>query len=228
MGSKIRREEYTTLGDFILPNFRRDQAAIAVHYPKLNVTYLAAFMAKLEFVKELESKLVLNEQQKNATRNLYELANEINSSLNYLSSYLKDAGLNNGLITELKTELHKRNIEGAILKMEAIKQYVATYQGVLEVEGMPSNYVDVLTGYKLQLETGNTLQNQFMDKMKQLTETNTAHYEELYKYIANIARKGKLVFKDTVRQEEYTLSKNIGRMRASAQRNTQTQDTDAV
>ena len=228
MGSKIRKEEYTTLGDFILPNFRRDQAAIEALYPKLDTAYLAAFMAKLEFVKGLESRIVLNEQQKNATKGLYESAAAINKDLTYLGSYLKDAGLNSRLVTELKAELYNRNIEGAILKLEAIKQYITGHLGILEAEGMPSDYMDRLAGYKRALETGNTMQNQFMDKMKQLTETNAAHYEELYKYMANIARKGKLVFKDTIRQEEYTLSKNIGRMRASAQRPVETEDTDAA
>ena len=54
-----------------------------------------------------------------------------------------------------------------------------------------------------------------MNNLKQLTEANTVHYNALYAFISKIATKGKLVFKNTVTQDEYTISKSISRMRAA-------------
>ncbi|MEO8516534.1 MAG: hypothetical protein ABI426_07310 [Flavobacterium sp.] len=215
---RIRKEEYTALGDFILPSFRRDQEIIAVRYPKLDAGFLASFADKLDFVKGLESSLVMTEKQKDTTKSLYLLAANLNNELTYLGSYVKDAGLNKEIITALKNELFKHNIEGSILKTEAVKQYVIEHKILLEAEGMPADIIDKLANYKTELETKNALQNQFMNALKQLTETNWIHYEVLYDYIATIAEKGKLVFKNTVAQDEYTLDKNLSRMRAAKQK----------
>lgn len=211
---RIRKEEYTALGDFLLPAFTRDQADIVTQYPKLDAAFLNAFQDKLRFVKRLESSIVITEKQRKATATLYEMADELNSDLTRLNSYVKDARLNSSAITALKTELFKRNIEGAVLLMEGIIQYITEHKTVLETEGMLEGMIEKLTNYKEEMEAKNTDQNLFMNQMKELTDRNLRHYEELYEYMAKIAEKGKLVFKNTVKQDEYTLSKNISRMRA--------------
>jgi hypothetical protein len=212
---RVRKEEYTTLGDFILPSFTRDQDEIMARYPKLDAAFLTAFLDKLDFVKGLESKLVTTEKQKITTKNLYQIAANLNNELTFLGSYVKDAGLNRDVITALKNELFRHNMEGSILKIEGVKQYVIENQTVLEAEGMPTEMILKLGAYKQELEAMNVLQNQYMNALKQLTVTNVRHYDALYQYIANIAEKGKLVFKNTVTQDEYTLDKNISRMRAA-------------
>ena len=112
---KVRKEEYTPLGDFIRTSFVRDQAAIAVRFPKMNAAYLTAFTAKLTEVKILESGLVLTEQQKNATASLYAEADVVNEDLNFLNSYLKRAKLNTTEVSKLKKDLTVNDIEGAVL-----------------------------------------------------------------------------------------------------------------
>ena len=129
---RIRKEEYTTLGDFILPSFERDQAAIAVHFPKFDAAFLAAFTAKLAYVKALESSIVPTEEQKAATTRLYGFADELGGKLAFLNSYLKDAGLNTGIVTALKKDIFSRNIEGAVLKLEGVKQYVESHLAALD------------------------------------------------------------------------------------------------
>ena len=46
-GFKIKKEEYTTVGDFIKPSFVRDQPVIMSRYPKFNSQFLADFESKL-------------------------------------------------------------------------------------------------------------------------------------------------------------------------------------
>ena len=222
MKTKIRKEEYTTLGDFILPSFERDQAIIVAKFPKLNAAFLTAFTTKLAFVKQLESSLVMTDEQKNATSNLYKTAGILNNELTVLNSYLADADLNTSAVSSLKKDLFVHNIEGAILKLESVKQYVSSNQIALEAEGMPTDFVMTLDGFKTELETKNELQNQYMNRLKLLTETNGVHYTELYGFISKIANKGKLVFKGAVTEDEYNISKNISRMRAAKVKNTDT------
>lgn len=225
MKTHLRKEEYTAIGDFMLPSFVRDQATIAALFPKFDTAFLTAFTTKLDFVKHLESSVVKTEEQKKVTIDLYETASALNSDLTVLSNYAVDAGINKEPISALKKDLHSHNIEGALLNIEAVKQYVVNNQAALQAEGMLSNFTDTLDDYRTSLGTKNALQNQYMNLLKKLTETNGKQYDELYGFIIKIANKGKLVFKDSITKEEYSIRKNISRMRAAKLK---TQDKNAA
>ena len=139
----------------------------------------------------------------------------MNEELNFLSAYFDDAGLNKGIITDLKTDLFNGNIEGAILKIEGLKQFVTIHQVDLIAEGMEANYVTRLGDYKTSMTAKNVLQNEIMNNRKELTERNVGHYDELKKMIRKILRNGKLVFANSVIKDEYTSSKVLQRMRAA-------------
>lgn len=213
-GFKIRKEEYTTLADFVKVSFVRDQAAILARFPKLNAAFLTAFTSKLNDVKVLESGIVLSEQQKNATTSLYAEAAIVNKELNFLSVYFKEAGLNNAMVSELKKDLIAYNIEGAVLKMESLKQYLVANSVALIDEGMDAGFVAVFEAHKVSLTQKNTLQNSVMNVRKTLTDANSDDYEALYDYVSKIVNAGKLVFAGTVVKDEYNMTKILGRMRA--------------
>jgi hypothetical protein len=215
MNLKIRKEEYTALADFVKVSFTRDQAAILARFPKLNAAFMNDFSTLLDEVKTLESGIVLTEEQKSITASLYTEASLLNKELNFLSNYIKSAGLSSSAVTELKNDLTKNNIEGAILKIESVKQYVIANEVALVDEGMASNFSTTLDNYKTSLSDKNTLQNNYMNSRKTLTETNKAKYNELYTYITKIAKSGKLVFDGTNVKDEYTITKTVGRMRAA-------------
>jgi hypothetical protein len=217
MSTSIKKEEYSTLGDFLLTSFQRDQPVIMERYPKLNGDYLARFTTKLDFIKQLESSLVLTESQKEITASLHQEATALYNELTFTISYLKDAGLNASVAVALKADLHSHNIEAAGKKIEDLKQYLQTNQGKLVEEGMKPTFPETLANHKTSLAQKNKAQNDFMNSRKQLTEANTAHYDELYDYMSNISKKGKQVFKNTITADEYTLKKNISRMRVIKQ-----------
>ncbi|WP_264521222.1 hypothetical protein [Flavobacterium sp. N1994] len=64
MSTRVKKEEYTALGDFILPSFVRDQPTIVAKFPKFNNAFLTAFTTKLNFVKKLENRVVKAEEKK--------------------------------------------------------------------------------------------------------------------------------------------------------------------
>lgn len=217
MKTGVRFEEFCPLGDFIMVSFIRDLAALQARYPKLNADFLALFAAKLAEVKTLESSLVLTEAQKNATVALYAEADVLNKELNFLSSYMKEAGLSTAAVTALKEDLVNGNIEGALLKIEGVKQFIIVHQVVLEDEGMAAGFVATLEAHKVSMAANNNLQNSSMNNRKTLTDANHGEYKALYAFIAKVARAGKLVFDGTVIEDEYVIAKTIGRMRAAKQ-----------
>ena len=215
MNLKIRKEEYSALGDFVKASFVRDQAAIIARFPKLNAAFLVDFTALLDEVKTLESDLVLTEEQKTATAALYTDARLLNKELNFLSAYMKSAGLSSSAVSDLKTDLTKNNIEGAILKIESVKQYVIANSAALIDEGMAADFKETLDTFKQSLSDKNALQNSYMNSRKALTDANKAKYTALYAYITKIVKAGKLVFDGSITKDEYTITKTVSRMRAA-------------
>ena len=215
MNANVKIEEVAPYGDFVLTSYTRDFDVIKAKFPKMDNAFRDGFIAKLDFVKELESSLVLTESQKGVTESLYAEAKRLNTDLNFLSAYFADASLNTAIVTGLKNDLLNRNIEGAILKIESVKQFVASNQAALIAQGMDANFADVLTDYKVSLTQKNNEQNELINNRKQLTDANQVHYDELLKMIKKIVRNGKLVFKGSVTQDEYTTGKIVQRMRAA-------------
>jgi hypothetical protein len=215
MNANVKIEEVAPYGDFVLTSYTRDFDVIKAKFPKMDNAFKEGFVAKLDFVKELESSLVLTESQKAVTESLYAEAKRLNTDLNFLSAYFADASLNTAIVTGLKNDLLNRNIEGAILKIESVKQFVVSNQDALVAQGMDANFADVLTDYKVSLTQKNNEQNELFNNRKQLTDANQVHYDELLKMIKKIVRNGKLVFKGSVTQDEYTTGKIVQRMRAA-------------
>lgn len=212
---RVRKEEYTSLGDFIKKSFVRDQAVIMERFPKLNADFLADYTTILEEVKVLESSLVLTEKQKTITASLFAEATILNKELNFLKSYVNHAGLETLIIQELKEDLVRDNIEGAVLRIESLKQFVSAHLLTLVNEGMVANFPEILEVHKVSLAEKNALQNEFMNHRKALTDTNKSKYKTLYEYIIKIVEAGKLVFDGTVTVDEYSLTKNVSRMRSA-------------
>lgn len=215
MNTYVRLEEVAPLGDFVKTSYTRDFSAIESKFPKMDATFRTNFFNKLEFVKELESSLELTESQKGVTASLYTEADVLNEELNFLSAYFDDAGLNKGIITDLKADLFNGNIEGAILKIEGVKQFIVIHQTELVAEGMDAGYPTTLGNHKVSMTEKNALQNEIMNNRKVLTEKNIGHYEELKKMLRKIMRNGKLVFANSIVKDEYTSAKVVQRMRAA-------------
>jgi hypothetical protein len=214
MRTRVRKEEMSTLGDFIRVSFVRDQAVSVQRFPKMNAIFLSKFTEHLEGIKIMESTWVMTQQQKAISESLYEEAANLNKELNFLKRYLTRAKLNIQLLMALKNDLFSSNIEAATEKLESLKQYVDMHKTVLQAEGMAEDFVETLQDFKMSLMEKNTLQNSFMNDRKALTQAQKAAYGALQDYIFSIMDAGRLVFDGTVTKDDYSLSKNIQRMRA--------------
>lgn len=219
MNANVRIEEVSVMGDFVLTSYARDFNVIKSKFSKMDEAFRDGFIAKLDFVKVLESGLLLSENRKGVTASLYKEAKLLNEDLNFLSIYFNDASLDPAIVTALKHDLFVHNIEAVILKLEGLQQFVVANQTALTAHGMDAGFATVLTDYKVSLALKNKAQNELINNRKQLTDANRTHYDELLKMIKKIINKGKLVFKGTVTQDEYTATKIIQRMRTAKKKN---------
>jgi len=214
-GFAIRIEEYTPLADIILSNFNRDFAAINARYPKLDNAFKTNFTTKLEAIKTQEKKLVITQQQLSITKSLYQEADALVEELIYLKDYIKDAGLDNAIVTQLIHDLRSHNIEGACEKIETLKQFITANQAPIEEEGMATDFPGKLQDHKISLEQKNKDQKIIMDSGVVLTGNNNNNYTDLYNDIVKISDKAKKVFKNTLFEEQYVISKILKSMRSS-------------
>ena len=129
--------------------------------------------------------------------------------------YFVDSGLPTTAITQLKNSLTSSNIEGALLQCKDLKDYVVANQTVLEDNGMATGFPAAIEAHRTSMTTQNELQNSTLNARKMLVDSNKTTYKELYSYISNVAKKGKLVFKGDVVEDEYNITRLLGRMRSA-------------
>ena len=214
MNVNVKNEEFVPLAEFIMVPFERDQRQIEAKFPKLNGPFLEAFRAKIDFVKDLESSLVLTTEQSRVTEELYAEAAAFNKEVNFLSSYFKGAGLPTASITKMKDFFFSRDIEGGLLELKGVKQLARANETALVAEGMEADYPDKMDAAYASMTEKNVMQNTIMNNRETLVRNNRADYDALYDYIATVAEKGKIVFDSTGFEDEYTISDIIKRMRA--------------
>ena len=131
-----------------------------------------------------------------------------------MSSYFKDAGFPTDAISGLKKKLSRGNIEGALLDIKDVKDFIIANQPALEAEGMAADFPSKLEDHRVSMSDKNELQNSVLNARKTLVDANKGDYKALYAYISNVAKKGNLIFKETVVEDEYNLTKIVSRMRA--------------
>lgn len=212
--AKLRIEEYVPAATFLNESFSTDRSLLEVKFPKFTAEFAKEFEDKITNAKKLDSAIVLTKDQKNTTQILYQRADNLNKNLNYLSFYYKDVQLDTKFITKIKRYLTSRNIEGACLQLNDIIQHITANKDLLELNGMPKDFMADLLESKAELEEKNATQNKNKDAVKILYENNRAVYDDLNQYITTICNAGKLLFQGQVKAEQYTLSKLIGRMRS--------------
>ncbi|WP_254051981.1 hypothetical protein [Capnocytophaga canimorsus] len=79
---------------------------------------------------------------------------------------------------------------------------------------MPDNFLDKILPLVTSLENLNTEQNKLMNEGKKISNERKPIYKNLYKYISEIAEAGKIIYKDSYKKSEYTISKILARVQS--------------
>lgn len=222
----LNYEDYPAIGDVLIASFTRDQPEFVVYYKTMDAAYIAEFANAINAVRETASVLAKTEERKGVTRQLYNLADEINRKLLFLIDYSEDSGLETATLSAIRTKLTKRNIEGAIKDLRNILPYLQSKQSQLEEGDMPDGFLDYFPPLLPQMEAWNAEQISILSNRKALVEANAALFENAYSYISKISNRGKKIFKKTIRKDDYTISKLLTKIRteAKARKNIKSED----
>ncbi|MFJ1474803.1 hypothetical protein ACILE9_11145 [Capnocytophaga cynodegmi] len=208
----FKQEHYTAVADFIAVSFERDLSDFSNVFKTMNDSYLEKFKKAIESAKNSVSATELKMKQKEATKKLYETSKELSDIVLLLKKYAKRANVDVSMLQETVNQLKARNVETPIKTLRDALPYLTSVANKLE--DMPDNFLDKILPLVTSLENLNTEQNKLMNEGKKISNERKPIYKNLYKYISEIAEAGKIIYKDSYKKSEYTISKILARVQS--------------
>ncbi|MFK8288645.1 hypothetical protein ACI76W_05255 [Capnocytophaga canimorsus] len=208
----FKQEHYTAVADFIAVSFERDLSDFSNVFKTMNDSYLEKFKQAIESAKNSVSATELKMKQKEATKKLYETSKELSDIVLLLKKYAKRANVDVSMLQETVNQLKARNVETPIKTLRDALPYLTSVANKLE--DMPDNFLDKILPLVTSLENLNTEQNKLMNEGKKISNERKPIYKNLYKYISEIAETGKIIYKDSYKKSEYTISKILARVQS--------------
>lgn len=213
-GFTLKKENYTAVADFITVSFERDLASFTEVFKTMDAAYLQAFKKANSDLKNAASLLDKKQKQKQATHELYAMADAFREKLILLKAYAKRAGVETPLLQETINAVKSRNIEKVIKNTRDMLPVLT--QNAEKIGDMPTDFFadvpDTING----MESKNTEQNKLINEAIQANVDEKPLYDTVYKFISEIAEAGKIVYKDSSKKDEYTISKIVARVETSS------------
>ncbi|MCF2220375.1 hypothetical protein H9Q08_13825 [Chryseobacterium sp. PS-8] len=211
----IQKEEYVPIADTLLRSLARDIDRFESANHLFNSAYLAAMQEKTDAVRAKETGDALLVQQKQATQDLYVLGNELNKPMKLLDLVVKKANVKTTLPSDVLKKIKNRNFEGTLLTLKALKDVVTSQSDVLISNGMKADTVTVLENAFAAITAKSNEQTSLQQQRKAFTSENKGLYKELYTYISEVAKLGKIIFQGEQKASEYTLENLIAMVHSS-------------
>lgn len=219
----IKQEEFVPVADMLIASFERDQAQLEAENELFSETFLNAFKAHTETVRQQEKADVLLIQQKTATNELYQLADDLRQPLKLFNIVVEKAGLPTTIVQDTLSNLRTRNMEGMLVNLKALNQVVNNNIELLSSKAMKANFPDLLEQKFDEITIKSNLQSKIMQKRQLLTDANLGSYNKLYnEYIADVCKIGKIVYQGQAKAKEYTVSNLIKKLRVAPVSNKKT------
>ncbi|WP_336733937.1 hypothetical protein, partial [Chryseobacterium sp. VD8] len=133
-------------------------------------------------------------------------------------------GIKNSLTSEVLKKVNKRNFEGVLMGLKSLKDVVAAQNALLTSYRMKADTETVLQNAFDAITTKSNEQSSYQQQRKTFTSANKGIYRELYVYISDVARLGKIIFQGEQKASEYTLE-NLIAMVNSSRKNKSIDDT---
>jgi len=223
----ILKEEYVPIADALLTSLARDLVFFEAENHLFNASYLSAMQSKTDEVRAKETGDALLIQQKQTTKELYTLGKELSKPMKLLNLVFDKAGIKNSLTSEVLKKVNKRNFEGVLTGLKSLKDVVAANNALLISYGMKADTETVLQNAFDAITTKSNEQSSYQQQRKAFTSANKGIYRELYTYISDVARLGKIIFQGEQKASEYTLE-NLIAMVNSSKKNKSIDDTQNI
>jgi hypothetical protein len=211
--NNLRLEDYPAIADFIFTSFERDLADFTAKYKTMNNDYLAAATSANIALKSTQATLLTKQQQKDLTSELYSAADTLKKDIILLKDYAQRGKVATVLLGDSVYLLSNHNIEGALRTLrEGLPYFI---NNISNMPDMPNGFLDRLITRINELDTLNNAQNTAINRSKESTANNKEVYKQVYQYITDIAKAGKIIYAKTPKADEYTISKLQSRVRAA-------------
>lgn len=211
--TQLKQEDYAAIADFMLQSFERDKAEFLKHYKAMDDAFLADFKAANQALKTAPSVMTRVKQQQSVTLSLHHLLDETKRNVIFLNDYAKRAKLDVASLTKVVKQAVSRNAEGVVKTLRDALPYYEEHKR--EITNMPEGFLDSIKEQVAQIEALNADQDKSMNVKKSVTGANKTHYKNLYNYMAEVAKAGKLIYKGTPKVDEYTIQKVLSRVRVA-------------
>lgn len=206
----LKQENYTVVADFIAASFEKDLTDFTAVFKTMDINYLERFKKSINEAKNSVSATEIKMKQKEATKKLYEKSKKLYESIYLLKKYAKRADTDVSMLDDIISNLKKKNIEGAIKLLRDAFPYLMSISNKLV--DMPDDFLSRIFPIISKLENLNIEQNILMNESKEKNNERKPIYKNLYKYISEIAEAGKVIYKNSYKKDEYTISKIISRI----------------
>lgn len=208
----LKQENYIAVADFILVSFEKDLSSFKEVFKTMNENYLEKFKTLIEDAKNSVSSTEVKMRQKDVTKQLYEKIKNLNEILSLLKKYAKRVNVDVSMLNDIILNLKKKNVEGAIKLLRDAFPYLLSISNKLV--DMPDDFLNRIYPLISNLENLNIEQNTLMNQSKEVNNERKPIYKNLYKYISEIAEAGKVIYKNSYKKDEYTISKIIARVQS--------------
>jgi len=216
----ILKEEYVPIADALLASFRRDLPQLEAENHLYNADYLLAMQNKTDEVRAKESGDATLAQQKLTTKELYTLGNTLVKPMKLLNIVFDKAGMENPLASDVLKKVNSRNFEGTLKNLKSLKEVVASQSTLLTSAGMKANTEAMLQDAFDAITAKSNEQSNLQQQRKAFSSENQGVYRELYSYISQVAKIGKIVFQGEQKASEYTIENLIAMVNASRKNKT--------
>jgi len=211
----LLKEEYVPVADALLRSLGRDLDDFSAHNPLFNAAYRAAMQDKTDEVRAKETADAVLVQQKLATQELYRMGDELNKPLKLLNMVISKAPVETALATNVLQKIKKRNFEGVLQDLQSLKQVVASQSLVLSTYGMKEDTEIILENAITAITAKSNEQTSLRQQRKAFTSANKGLYSDLYAYISDVAKLGKIIYQGEQKASEYTIDRLIAMVHAS-------------
>jgi len=215
----ILKEEYVPIADALLVSLTRDLDIFENENHLFNAEYLAAMQTKTDEVRAKETGDAILIKQKHVTQELYILGNELNKPMKLLNLVFAKANLKTTLASDVLKKIRKRNFEGTLQTLKSLKEVVIENSALFISNGMKADTITMLENSYNAITSKSNEQTGYQQQRKAFTSANKGLYKELYVYISEIAKLGKIIFQGEQTASEYTIDDLIALVHSSQKKN---------
>ena len=210
----ISKPETIQIGKYLADSFSRDKSDFVGFSPRYVDPFITNFLASLDEVAALPSSKTRSGELKAVTKRILDNLSDFHVEMNRLESWISLATLpltiakNDFGIKAVRKSINKAKVADFSAAMNGLLINVRANLDQLTDAGMASNFIEDFELEAKNLSDDKVLQHNIKSNRKELTQYNSAQYDQLHNMMKLIMESGKTIYtrSNPVRVKDYTLT----------------------